>query len=217
MEEDDALFVHTRDETFLSTTEESPPGLSREAGTTVDSTTVATVVSDLMEKLTTEIKEMLTTNEYSSTPYVNREEMTTDYPNTYASSTEGAIVGELRFSFIDYGIFALLLALSTLIGVYFGFISKRKQNNTTEYLLGGKTMNKFPVSASLIATHISGITLLGVPSEIYANGTQYWVFIVCALSVSSPIQTFRINLIKNSEFQLSGFFRNDLCLFTCIL
>lgn len=58
----------------------------------------------------------------------------------------------LLFSTVDYVIFAALLLLSALIGVYFGFVSKIKQNNTKEYLLGGKTMSKFPVSASLIAT-----------------------------------------------------------------
>lgn len=58
---------------------------------------------------------------------------------------------ELHFSIIDYTLFIAMLLLSALIGIYFGFISKRKQNNTDEYLLGGKSMNPFPISASLIA------------------------------------------------------------------
>ena len=58
---------------------------------------------------------------------------------------------ELLFTTIDYTIFGIMLALSALIGVYFGFISKKKQNNTNEYLLGGKKMNFFPIAASLIA------------------------------------------------------------------
>lgn len=58
---------------------------------------------------------------------------------------------ELLFTAIDYTIFGIMLALSALIGVYFGFISKKKQNNTNEYLLGGKQMNFFPIAASLIA------------------------------------------------------------------
>lgn len=57
----------------------------------------------------------------------------------------------IRFTTWDYLMFALLLGLSTLIGVYYGFFAKRKQNNTAEYLLGGKQMNTFPVSVSLIA------------------------------------------------------------------
>ncbi|KFB45605.1 AGAP008359-PA-like protein [Anopheles sinensis] len=100
------------------------------------------------------------------------------------STTAAPVVEGLLFSWFDYTIFALLLLLSAFIGAYFGFVSKIKQNNTKEYLLGGKTMNKFPVSASLIASHISGITMLGVPSEMYSHGTQYWLFIIPAFSVA---------------------------------
>jgi hypothetical protein len=47
---------------------------------------------------------------------------------------------ENLFSIFDYGVFISMLLLSALIGVYFGFISKKKQNNTAEYLLGSKQM-----------------------------------------------------------------------------
>lgn len=90
---------------------------------------------------------------------------------------------ERQFSTLDYAIFVLLLLLSALIGLYYGFISKRKQNNTAEYLLGGKSMSVIPVSISLIASHISGIALLGIPSEIYMYGTQYAMFLVCCVVI----------------------------------
>uniref|UniRef100_A0A182UC24 Sodium/solute symporter n=1 Tax=Anopheles melas TaxID=34690 RepID=A0A182UC24_9DIPT len=106
-----------------------------------------------------------------------------------ATSTMSSITEALLFSWFDYTIFALLLLLSTFIGVYFGFLSKIKQNNKKEYLLGGKTMNKFPVSASLIASHVSGITMLGVPSEMYSHGTQYWMFIIPAFTVALLMKT----------------------------
>ncbi|XP_040168079.1 sodium-coupled monocarboxylate transporter 1-like [Anopheles arabiensis] len=106
-----------------------------------------------------------------------------------ATSTMSTITEALLFSWFDYTIFALLLLLSTFIGVYFGFLSKIKQNNKKEYLLGGKTMNKFPVSASLIASHVSGITMLGVPSEMYSHGTQYWMFIIPAFTVALLMKT----------------------------
>lgn len=89
----------------------------------------------------------------------------------------------LKFAKLDYGFFVLMLALSALIGIYFGFISKKKQDNTAEYLLGGKTMSTFPVAASLISSHISGIALLSIPAEIYANGSQYFVFPICIVIV----------------------------------
>lgn len=45
-------------------------------------------------------------------------------------------------------------------------------------MLGGKNLNIFAVSASLVASHISATTLLGVPADVYAYGTQYWMIII---------------------------------------
>ncbi|PSN31614.1 hypothetical protein C0J52_26393 [Blattella germanica] len=76
-------------------------------------------------------------------------------------------------SWLDYVVFAIMLFLSALIGIYFAFFAKKKQNTTSEYLMGGKTMGIFPISMSLIASYISGISLLGLPAEMYVYGTQY--------------------------------------------
>lgn len=62
-------------------------------------------------------------------------------------------VSQLTFGSIDYSIFIVMLCMSTLIGTYFGFFAK-KQDNTTEYLLGGKTMSYFPVAMSLTARFV---------------------------------------------------------------
>lgn len=59
------------------------------------------------------------------------------------------------FDLYDYTVFALLLLVSGLIGVYFAFFAKVKQNTTSEYLMGGKTMGIFPISMSLIARYLS--------------------------------------------------------------
>lgn len=56
----------------------------------------------------------------------------------------------LYFSWIDYTLFIFMLALSAVIGVYFGFFGK-KQDSPKEYLHGGKKMKIFPIAASLIA------------------------------------------------------------------
>nr|CAD7453987.1 unnamed protein product [Timema tahoe] len=55
------------------------------------------------------------------------------------------------FGWLDYSVFGVMLALSALIGLYFAFFAKKKQNTTSEYLMGGKTMGVFPISMSLIA------------------------------------------------------------------
>ncbi|XP_070495051.1 sodium-coupled monocarboxylate transporter 1-like [Chironomus tepperi] len=95
------------------------------------------------------------------------------------------------FTVIDYGVFVAMLLLSALIGVYFGFISKKKQNNTSEYLLGSKKMGFFPVAASLIASHISASTLLALPAEIYHFGSEYiWSIASAILTGCALIHVF---------------------------
>lgn len=58
----------------------------------------------------------------------------------------------MQFSTIDYVLFVGLLLLSTVIGIYYGFLAKTKQNTVKQYLLGGKTMHIVPISMSLIAS-----------------------------------------------------------------
>lgn len=94
---------------------------------------------------------------------------------------------------------------SALIGIYFGFISKKKQNNTTEYLLGGKKMNFFPIAASLIASHISGITLLSIPAEMYAYGSQYAVMILPAFATGIALTYIYLPVFY--ELQLTSSFQ----------
>jgi len=58
-----------------------------------------------------------------------------------------------KLSFLDYTIFCSLMLVSALIGVYFAFFAKQKQNTTAEYLMGGKNMAIFPITMSLIARY----------------------------------------------------------------
>lgn len=58
------------------------------------------------------------------------------------------------FDVYDYIVFGAMLMVSALIGVYFAFFAKIKQNTTSEYLMGGKTMGIFPISMSLIARYV---------------------------------------------------------------
>ncbi|XP_077260303.1 sodium-coupled monocarboxylate transporter 1-like isoform X1 [Temnothorax americanus] len=83
------------------------------------------------------------------------------------------------FGWLDYALFSLLLLVSLLIGVYFGFFSK--QDSTTEYLLGGKRMGCFPVAMSIVASHISGISLLGIPTEVFQHGSQYAACVITSI------------------------------------
>ncbi|XP_076278048.1 sodium-coupled monocarboxylate transporter 1 [Lasioglossum baleicum] len=76
-----------------------------------------------------------------------------------------------NFGPYDYSVFAFMLMICGVIGVYFGFVSK--SSGEVEYLVGGRNMKTFPVSFSLIASFISGISLLGTPTEVYVHGTSY--------------------------------------------
>lgn len=55
---------------------------------------------------------------------------------------------------------------------------RRNSINLSEYLLGSRRLRAFPVAMSLIASYISGVTILGTPTEIYNFGTQYWLIVV---------------------------------------
>lgn len=83
----------------------------------------------------------------------------------------------VRFGAVDYVVFAIMLALSTFIGIYHAFAGGR-QKTTQEFLLANRSMMSLPVAVSLLASFMSAITILGVPAEIYTFGTEYWFIVV---------------------------------------
>ncbi|KOC60800.1 Sodium-coupled monocarboxylate transporter 1 [Habropoda laboriosa] len=83
------------------------------------------------------------------------------------------------FHWADWLVFALMLTVSAAAGLW--HYRRAQKSSTEDYLLGGKSMALFPVSASLIASFISGVTILGTPAEIYNFGTQYWITIISIL------------------------------------
>ncbi|KOB73472.1 putative igf2 mRNA binding protein [Operophtera brumata] len=103
------------------------------------------------------------------------------------------------FDWLDYLVFGTMLALSALIGVYFAFFAKKKQNTTAEYLMGGKAMGIFPISMSLIASYISGISLLGLPAEMYTYGTQLWTVVLSEWAVSLTIAIVYLPVFYNLQ------------------
>lgn len=62
---------------------------------------------------------------------------------------------QVTFSWIDYGLFLLMLSMSLLIGLYFGFCGH--QDSADEYLLGGKKMSAIPIGISLVARYCKKI------------------------------------------------------------
>lgn len=85
-----------------------------------------------------------------------------------------AIKAKNDFGAVDYIVFALVLAVSAGIGIFYGCFGS-KQQTTQEFLMANRMMSVLPVSMSLLASFMSAITLLGTPAEIYVFGTEYWL------------------------------------------
>ncbi|XP_015140489.3 sodium-dependent multivitamin transporter [Gallus gallus] len=96
----------------------------------------------------------------------------------------------MEFSTADYSIFVLLLVLSAAIGLFYA-LSGGRQRTVQEFLLANRSMGFLPVALSLLATFQSAVAILGVPSEIYRFGTEYW-FLGCSyfLGLLIPAHVF---------------------------
>lgn len=92
------------------------------------------------------------------------------------------------FGAADYAVFTVMLLVSSLIGIYYRFTGDRQQT-AREYLVANKNMSVVPVAFSLMASFMSAVTLLGVPSENYYYGTQF-VIINIAYIFGTPIAAY---------------------------
>lgn len=88
------------------------------------------------------------------------------------------------FDLVDSIVFIGMLGVSALVGVYQGYMSRQNPDAVREYLVGSQNMSIFPISMSLIASYISGISMLGLPAEMYVYGTQLWSIIIADFFVS---------------------------------
>ncbi|XP_031346898.1 sodium-coupled monocarboxylate transporter 2-like [Photinus pyralis] len=85
------------------------------------------------------------------------------------------------FTPLDYFIFSASIIVSLCIGLYFGLCKKRQ--SADDYLLGNRSMKLVPIGLSMIASQISGVTLLAYPSEIYTFGANaLWMCLAVAIA-----------------------------------
>ena len=101
-----------------------------------------------------------------------------------------------------------------ILGLYHALRGGR-QRTTGEYIHGNRQMGLIPIMLSLMVTHISTMTLLGYPAEIYAYGGQYWVgtwgvilgvLLACGIFVPVfyPLQITSVNEVGgNSHMKLN--------------
>ena len=112
-----------------------------------------------------------------------------------------------NFSILDYLVFIGLLVVSSFIGVFFWFKSRKNATNE-EFLTGSRQLGVFPVTMSLVASFMSTNTLLGQPAEVYQMGTQISmhvisliVAVVVAAEVFLPLYC-KIELLSVNEVSL---------------
>ena len=128
-----------------------------------------------------------------------------------------------RFSIVDYVVFSIMLMISALIGIWYGCGPGGKQKTTSEYLLANRKMRHFPVAISLLVSYLSAITLLGVPSEIYTYGAQYYVlilsyFIICGTVAIVFVPMFRrVNITCANEVRFCSLRVLHLLNLDCLL
>ncbi|XP_066036309.1 sodium-dependent multivitamin transporter isoform X1 [Chamaea fasciata] len=111
----------------------------------------------------------------------------------------------MEFTAIDYSIFALLLVLSSAIGLFYA-LSGDRQRTVQEFLLANRDMSCLPVALSLLASFQSAVAILGVPAEIFRFGTEYW-FLGCSyfLGLLIPAHIFipvfyRLHITSTYEY-----------------
>ncbi|XP_008282701.1 sodium-coupled monocarboxylate transporter 1-like [Stegastes partitus] len=103
------------------------------------------------------------------------------------------------FVVADYVVFAMLLVLSAAIGVYTGWTA-RGQGGAGHFLTGSRKLTALPVSASLITTFMSSVTLLTNPVEVYQYGAIFGL-----LSIS-----YIVAIVVSSEIFLPFFYRLNI-------
>lgn len=86
---------------------------------------------------------------------------------------EGAEAGaQATFGAWDYGVFAIMLLMSTGIGLWVG-LARGGQRSADDFFTGGRQLAAVPVGLSLAASFMSAVQVLGVPAEAARYGLKF--------------------------------------------
>ncbi|XP_005061690.1 PREDICTED: sodium/iodide cotransporter-like [Ficedula albicollis] len=122
-------------------------------------------------------------------------------------------VRDLTFSPWDYGVFALMLLISTGIGLFHG-LAKGGQKTSEDFFTGGRRMSALPVGLSLSASFMSAIQVLGVPAEAFRYGAKFlWMCLAQVINSALTAQLFlpvfyRLGLTSTYEYLERRFSRS---------
>ncbi|GAA6076613.1 sodium/iodide cotransporter isoform X1 [Tachysurus ichikawai] len=88
-----------------------------------------------------------------------------------------ALTERLGFTAGDYAVFGAMLAISMFIGLLQSLLSRRRRlsdlDSMENFFTGGRSLGAVPVGVSLCASFMSGVQVLGVPSETYLYGFKF--------------------------------------------
>ncbi|XP_038056672.1 sodium-coupled monocarboxylate transporter 1-like [Patiria miniata] len=76
-----------------------------------------------------------------------------------------------KFSWADYVVLGVVLAVSAVIGIFYAIRGRRKRT-TNEFMVASRQMGFFPVALSLLASLFTGIYIQGMVSEVYFRGAM---------------------------------------------
>ncbi|KFQ33256.1 Sodium-coupled monocarboxylate transporter 1, partial [Mesitornis unicolor] len=109
------------------------------------------------------------------------------------------------FTVWDYVVFAAMLLISAIIGIYYAFAGGG-QKTSKDFLMGGRSMNALPVALSLTASFMSAVTVLGTPAEIYHYGAIFCIFaityglvVLCSAEIFLPV-FYKLGITSTYEY-----------------
>ncbi|NXN27960.1 SC5A8 protein, partial [Nycticryphes semicollaris] len=110
-----------------------------------------------------------------------------------------------RFTVWDYVVFAAMLLISAIIGIYYAFAGGG-QKTSRDFLMGGRSMSALPVALSLTASFMSAVTVLGTPAEIYRYGAIFCIFaityalvVLCSAEIFLPV-FYKLGITSTYEY-----------------
>lgn len=113
-----------------------------------------------------------------------------------------------RFTVWDYVVFAAMLLVSAIIGIYYAFAGGG-QKTSKDFLMGGRSMSALPVALSLTASFMSAVTVLGTPAEIYRYGAIFCIFaityglvVLCSAEIFLPV-FYKLGITSTYEVRWS--------------
>ncbi|NWV77135.1 SC5A8 protein, partial [Dasyornis broadbenti] len=113
--------------------------------------------------------------------------------------------GMARFTVWDYVVFAGMLLISAVIGIYYAFVGGG-QKTSKDFLMAGRSMSALPVALSLTASFMSAVTVLGTPAEIYRYGAIFCIFaityglvVLCSAEIFLPV-FYKLGITSTYEY-----------------